>query len=350
LNGDSAPVTPAREIVAYKPTEPVGDIQTLKRLLSSESIQARIKDAVATHIKPEQMLKMLLMTTAKNPKLLKCTQESVIMSLLTAGQVGLDFTGVLGQAYLVPYLSECQFQIGYRGLVTLIGNARLVTTIYSEIVYKGDEFKVIRGTRPEIIHVPVEDRELPEKEGDIHELVRAAYCVSVTDTGQTQFTVMWRSEIDRIRARAQAWKAFKSGAIKSTPWATDYAEMAKKTVLKRHSKYLPMSIDKPGIDRVYKAIEIDDAGYGFGGEGESESEPNGKKQKVDLGKPEQKPEPTSANLPLIKRITDTKTEEELDDLAKNLKQEEYESVCGHIDTQRKRIKGEVKAPEELFHQ
>jgi recombination protein RecT len=46
---------------------------------------------------------------------------------------------------------------------------------------------------------------------------------------------MSKKDVDAIRARSKA-----SG---SGPWVTDYVEMARKTVLKRACKYLPMAIE-----------------------------------------------------------------------------------------------------------
>jgi recombination protein RecT len=52
---------------------------------------------------------------------------------------------------------------------------------------------------------------------------------------------MSRPDWHKIRDRSEGWKAFKNGKIKSTPWATDEGEMAKKTVLRRLLKTQPQS-------------------------------------------------------------------------------------------------------------
>ena len=64
--------------------------------------------------------------------------------------------------------------------------------------------------------------------------------------------------MNRIRDRSDAWKAFKAQKIKSTPWHTDWSEMARKTVFRRLSKYLPSS-----TDRMQQAAERIDDDYSF---------------------------------------------------------------------------------------
>lgn len=59
-----------------------------------------------------------------------------------------------------------------------------------------------------------------------------------------QFEVMSRAEIEKVR------KASKAG--NSGPWSNHWEEMAKKTVIRRLFKYLPVSIE------AVRAVEIDE--------------------------------------------------------------------------------------------
>jgi recombination protein RecT len=71
------------------------------------------------------------------------------------------------------------------------------------------------------------------------------YAVAHLKGGGVQFEVMPKREVDAIRARSRSGN--------EGPWKTDYAEMAKKTVVRRLAKYLPLTIE--GI----RATEIDDS-------------------------------------------------------------------------------------------
>jgi recombinational DNA repair protein RecT len=65
-------------------------------------------------------------------------------------------------------------------------------------------------------------------------------------------------EIHQIRDRSETYKAFKANKIKSCTWASDFGEMARKTVIKRIYKYLPRSEKAAVLDR---AIDLDNSDY-----------------------------------------------------------------------------------------
>jgi len=66
-------------------------------------------------------------------------------------------------------------------------------------------------------------------------------------TGDTQTAVMTKDEVEAIRKRSRAGK--------SGPWVTDWGEMAKKTVVRRLSKMLPLSSE------IMDYVSADDALY-----------------------------------------------------------------------------------------
>ncbi|HUW17348.1 MAG TPA: recombinase RecT [Actinomycetes bacterium] len=175
----------------------------------------------------ERFQTVTLQAVAKNPDLLDCTPSSVILAVLEAASVGLEPTGVLGQAYLVPYKDKAQLQIGYNGYRTLARRSGEISSIEARVVYEGDRFEVHYGTEQRIVHDPTFQND-PGK-------ITHAYCVSRLKDGTIMFDVMTRTEIDGIRARSKS--------ANRGPWVTDYAEMARKTVIRRHVKALPMTVE-----------------------------------------------------------------------------------------------------------
>ena len=69
----------------------------------------------------------------------------------------------LGQAYLIPYnnkgVMECQFQIGYKGLIDLSYRNPQMQIISAQAVYENDVFEYELGLNPKLEHRPaLEDR------------------------------------------------------------------------------------------------------------------------------------------------------------------------------------------------
>ena len=105
-------------------------VRNEKKLTTSMSIadmikamEPEIKKALPDIMTPERFTRMALSALNTTPKLIECTPMSFLAALMNAAQLGLEPNTPLGQAYLIPYknkgVMECQFQIGYKGLIDL---------------------------------------------------------------------------------------------------------------------------------------------------------------------------------------------------------------------------------------
>lgn len=219
------------------------NMENLKGML--QKALPRLQEVAASSIDPKRMIRLVAAAANRNPKLLECTPLSVVSSLMTSAQLGLEPVGPLGQAYLVPYwngqtrVNEAQLQIGYRGLIELARRSGAISSLEAHVVYERDAFELVYGLASDIVHKPCLD-------GDPGQL-RAVYAVARFKDGSVQFEVMTRAQVETIKARSQNGKNSKG------PWATDYDEMARKTVVKRLCKYLPLSVE------MADAIQIDNA-------------------------------------------------------------------------------------------
>ena len=181
-----------------------------------------------SHIKPETMLRSVMAAISKTPELLACDPTSIVLSVAQACALGLPPNTPLGLSYLVPFKGTCQLIPGYRGLIRLAVQSGEVQSIESRVVYSRDAFEIHMGTDPRIDHSP----SLSADRGDMV----GVYSVAKLRSGATTFEWMSIGEINAIRDRS---KAKGDG-----PWVTDYAEMARKTVVRRHGKYLPCSEER----------------------------------------------------------------------------------------------------------
>lgn len=221
-------------------------------------ILPKLQEVAAKSIDPQRMVRLVAMAASRNPRLLQCTPLSVVSSMMTSAQLGLECVGPLGQAYLVPYrngrtgVSECQFQIGYRGLIELTRRSGSISNIEAHVVYEQDDFELAYGLDTVLKHKPYMGAENPGE-------IICAYAVARFKDGSWQLDVMSRAEIEGIRKRSM------SGKKNEGPWKTDYSEMARKTVVKRLCKYLPLSVELADAIAMDNAAETGEAVLGAKG-------------------------------------------------------------------------------------
>lgn len=189
--------------------------------------EGEIAKALPAVMTPQRFMRIVTTAITNNPKLAECSPQSFIGAMLNAAQLGLEPNTPLGQAYLIPYGKNCQFQIGYKGLLDLAYRTGEVRSITAEIVKENDVFEYELGLEPKLKHIPAKSNR-----GN----VIFYYAVFKLKNGGEGFQVMSKEDID-AHARKYS-KSFNNG-----PWQSAYDEMAKKTVLKKLLKYMPLKTD-----------------------------------------------------------------------------------------------------------
>ena len=219
----------ANNIIQKQTTSaPVAEKKTMQAYI--KSMEGEIKKALPSVITPERFTRMVLSAISVTPKLASCTPASFLGAMMSAAQLGLEPNTPLGQAYIIPYknkgVDEAQFQIGYKGLIDLAWRSGEVADIQAHIVYANDKFEYEYGLDPKLKHTPA-----PGEKGD----AIAVYAIFRTKNGGYGFEVM---SMDDVRAHAERYS--KAYSYSSSPWKSNFEEMAKKTVLKRVLKYAPL--------------------------------------------------------------------------------------------------------------
>lgn len=206
--------------------------------------EPEIRKALPSVISTERFTRMALSALNNNPQLMECSQMSFLAALMNAAQLGLEPNTPLGQAYLIPYKNkgklECQFQLGFKGMIDLIYRNENVQTIQAHCVRENDVFAYSFGLNPKLEHVPSVD-----ESGNCGEVTHV-YALYKLSNGGFGFEVMSKGDIDR-----HAEKYSKSFDSSFSPWKTDYDSMAKKTVIKKLLKYAPLKTD------VIRAVNTD---------------------------------------------------------------------------------------------
>ena len=185
---------------------------------------AKVLPSVCT---PERFARVALSCLNGNEALAKALSSpqgkiSLSKAFMKCAEVGLEPNG--RDAHLIPYQNDIQLILDYKGIVKLCRRSGEIANIIAETVHEKDEFAYEDGIIHHKIDFHLDDR------GPAY----AWYVKVVFKDGTIQTKVMGRSEIEAIRKRSKA---------KNGPWQTDYDEMAKKTVFKNLSKWLPMAYE-----------------------------------------------------------------------------------------------------------
>lgn len=219
---------------------------TIEGMLKDPRFTSQIAAALPSHISPDRISRIALTEMRKTPVLRDCDPLSLFGSIMQASQLGLELGGALGHAYLVPFRNkgrmDAQFIVGYRGMIDLARRSGQIVSLQAHEVYAGDDFDFAYGLDERLHHVPSRD---VQNRGE----VIAFYAVAKLKGGGHQVEVMWKSEVDAVRAQSKAGQ--------SGPWVSHYVEMGKKTVIRRLFKYLPVSVE------MQQAVGLDEqADYG----------------------------------------------------------------------------------------
>lgn len=236
-----------------------------------EKAMPAISAVLPKHLTPERVAKIATLAVSRSPLLLECTPASIVQTVIISSQLGLELGGPLGHAYPVPYWNsklnnnnggrECQFVVGYKGLTELARRSGEVSFIEAHVVYERDEFTFeITDAGTKLRHVPYLDGERGP-----WRLVYAIARLKGADS-LPQIELMSRAQVLAIRDRVQRNAKRKEEG----PWFSDEEEMARKTVVKRLAKYLPLSVEKAAefraaveLDNRAEAGEVDISGLGF---------------------------------------------------------------------------------------
>jgi len=227
--------------------------------------EAQLKNFLGSKEASLRFMSSVMHTITINPKLLECTQESLLGAFMECAAIGLFPSNYSGDCYIVPYKdyrsgkTNAQFQLGYRGVKTL-AMRNGVKRIGAQVVYKNDLYKEVLGTEPRIVHEPL-------IEGDRGEYYRV-YAWAELEDGDYIFEAMRKEDVMKIAEMSQSYKADVKYNSKKSLWQPENDPMLwmpRKTAIKQLGKLLPTS---PEMDRAIKLDNIMERGGYIEGEGE----------------------------------------------------------------------------------
>ena len=206
-------------------TTAVAPMQQIKSLMNSDSIKSKFAELLGN--KASGFITGVLQVVSNNKLLEKASPNSIYNAAATAAILDLPINNSLGFAYIVPYGSDAQFQLGYKGLIQLAQRTGKYKAINATPVYE-NQFKSFNHLTEEL------DADFT-KAGEGKIVGYASYFKLLNGFEKTTY---WT--IEKVNAHGKRFsKSFNSG-----PWKSDFDAMACKTILKQSlSKYGPLSIE-----------------------------------------------------------------------------------------------------------
>jgi recombination protein RecT len=226
--------------VTTRQNNPVEQIRTQLVAMTPE-----FKNALPSHIKPEKFQRVVMTVVQQTPALLNADRRSLFASCIKCAADGLIPDG--REAALVMFGSTVQYMPMLAGIQKRARNSGEIASIQAHVIYENDKFLIRRGLTETIEHEPL----FP---GDRGKPIGAYAIAKFKDGSDPVFEVMDYAAIERVRAVSR------SGS--KGPWKDWWDEMARKTVFRRLSKWLPMDSEADELMRRDDEIGAPTAGSG----------------------------------------------------------------------------------------
>ena len=202
---------------------------SLGELMHSPAVVGKLNEVWSSPQMANSFMSSVISVANGNPQLRKAQPMSIIGAAMVAATMQLQVIPTLGQAYLIPYGSQCQLQVGYLGILQLCQRSGQFKKILAAPVHEGEH---ISGDEFD------EDYVFDKKQKKSDKVI--GYMAKFELLNGFTKVAYW--DIDKVKAHAQKFsQAFRAGY--NSPWKSDFDAMAQKTVLKSILKFAPKSVE-----------------------------------------------------------------------------------------------------------
>ncbi len=205
-------------------------MEELSTVLQTELSVPAVSDALPPDFNKARFVQNCLALAAdsnfRDNVLTKYPQSKIVPGLLKGAYLGLDFFNK--ECYLIPYGSDLQFMVDYKGAEKLVKkySVKPVSEIYARIVREGDEFtEQIVNNEPSVTFKPK-----PFNDGKI--IGAFAVCQYTDGTAKVETMTIQQLDTAKRMSKAQTGNAWKY-------WPD---QMYLKTVIKRLCKGIPIEL------------------------------------------------------------------------------------------------------------
>lgn len=212
----------------------------IRQTIQSEAVKKQLLMVLPKQIPVERFQRIAITAVNKNSDLAICNRQSLYNAFMLAAQDGLLPDG--REAAIVKFNSKngpiATYMPMVGGILKKVRNSGELASITAQLVYKADvdtgRFRVWTDDNGE--HIQHE----PDVFGNRGRIV-GAYAIAKTKDGAVYVELMTHEEIEQVRKVSRA--------ANDGPWVDWWDQMAKKTVIRRLAKRLPMSSDLDDLIR-----------------------------------------------------------------------------------------------------
>lgn len=236
---------PKNNLINTEKTSTNLGIPALKSLLATEAIKRQTKSLLGE--KAGHFMMALVQVVEGTPQLQNCNPQSIINAGIASAVLNLPIEKNLGYAYIVPYGTEAQFQLGYKGYLQLALRSGQYKYINAIEIKEGElkNFDLLTGEY---------NFEFIEDINQRLEATTIGYASYIEfSNGFRNILFMTKSQVKaHAKEYSQSYRTDLSKGWTASNWSKRFDAMALKTVLKLNlSKYGALSVE------VQKALQID---------------------------------------------------------------------------------------------
>lgn len=200
-----------------------------------QAMAPEFQAALPKHISVEKFTRTAMTAIQSNPDLQQAERRSLFGAIVKLAQDGLLPDG--REAAIVIFNTKnkgggwdkkAQAMPMIAGILKKVRQSGEISTVSAQVVYENDDFVWKLGFDEDVSHNPPP---LDQPRGR----PIGAYATAILKDGSRLLEVMSLEEIERVRAVSRSKD--------KGPWVDWWSEMARKTVMRRLSKRLPMSTD-----------------------------------------------------------------------------------------------------------
>ena len=205
-------------------------------------MDSEIEAVLPEHVSLKKFKRVILTAIGRNPELIEADRASLFAACLDCAQDGLVPDG--RKAALVVFktkdratggwIKKVQYMPMIAGVYDKVRNTGEIATLSAHVVHADEPFEYwIDEDGPHLRHNPI----LVGPRGE----TVLVYAICRLKDGSVEMEAMTKAEVEEVRAVSKA--------AGGSAWSNWWGEMARKTVVRRLSKRLPMSSDQQRVLR-----------------------------------------------------------------------------------------------------